>query len=55
MLEFDFRQIDQDIYGSLGYAGGMPTDPAKTALLIVDMLPELTNSKVGRPRLIAEV
>ncbi len=50
MLEFDFRQIDQDIYGSLSYAEGMPTDPAKTALLIVDMMPALTNSKIGAAR-----
>ena len=47
MLEFDFRQMYEEIYGTFTYNEGMDIDPAETALVIVDMQPAFTSSKVG--------
>ena len=45
--DIDFRGIYEEIYGAFDYNIGMEIEPDKTALVIVDMQPGLTNSQVG--------
>ena len=45
--EIDFHKIHEEIYGTFDYNRGMEIDPATTALVIVDMQPAFSTSKMG--------
>lgn len=47
MSEFDFRKMYEEIYRTFTYNEGMVIDPAKTALVIIDMQKAFTSSKYG--------
>ena len=44
---YDFRKMYREIYADWSYGSGFSLDPEKTALVIVDLQPGLTSSKVG--------
>ena len=55
MMEFDFRKMSEEIYGSFDYTSGLELDPARTALVIVDMQPAFTSSKYGQGKAFSRI
>lgn len=47
MSEYDFRKLYENIYGEWRYGDGFQIHPDKTALVIIDMQPAFSSSKVG--------
>ena len=45
--EVDFQKINEAIYGTFCYNKIISTEPDRTALVIVDMQPAMTSSRVG--------
>ena len=43
----DFRKIYEEVYGQWAYPADYQIDPAKTAMVIIDMQPAFTNSSIG--------